>query len=171
MNIFNILASQWCESIDFIVQYISPHELFKFAIISKKNCLYVKTYLKRVREKYKDIKYGFFINNIDGVKMLDINLPHEKCLLSVWNNRDDYMDKQGYFFGTGCSYQFANKAIVRIVKIQRRSQESFKIYGWVLSGKCTYMMKGEEGEYFRQYPFWSYINISNYERFTIIPYK
>ena len=173
MNIFNTLADQWCESIDYIVQYISPHELYKFAIISKKNCSYVKTYLNRVRKKYKDIKYGFFVNHVDGVCMLDIKLPHEKCLISVWNNRDDYMDIHGNyaFFGGGCSFQFAHKAIVRIVKIERRCQDSFRIYGWVLSGKSTYMMKGEKGSYFRQYPFWSFINTSKYERFELIPYK
>ena len=75
-----------------------------------------------------------------------------------------------HFWG-GPATQFANNALIRIIKITQESEYRIKVYGWVLSGAGTYMMKGKQGPYFRSYPFWSYITIHNYKRFRLLPYR
>jgi hypothetical protein len=177
INKFEILASLWTESLDMIVANLLPQELFIFANTSKKNCYYVKDFLKRIKSKYIDesgYTYGFSIEKTDAGDKLNLILPHKNCLIKILNNNDNYMDQTGY--STALSFgSIRHSAFIRIVKIKRISDCSFKLYGWVLSGKGIHMMRNDKGglvkKYFRPYPLWSFITISNYNRFEIVPYK
>lgn len=169
------LGDCWVSTLDNIVQYLKPQECFKFAKTSKKKLEYVKTYLNRVQEDYTDYGFSEVCTPGESTLKLKFKLPHEKCLLRVWEIEGSrgfmQITSDTCHFWGGPATQFANNALIRIIKITQESEYRIKVYGWVLSGAGTYMTKGKQEPYFRSYPFWSYITIHNYKRFRLWPYR
>lgn len=162
---FQKLSNCWMDELDQIIKFLEPCDFVNFASVSKNKTALIQKYLKKISKKYKD--YGFKTSD----EALIINLPHQKCLMKVWWD-NGYCDLQGYNFFGGPCFQFASKAIVKITKINKRSDCSYIVYGWCLGGEGTYkMMNGDGKKYFRPYPFWSYITHNNYKRFSFVPYK
>ena len=146
---FQKLSNCWMDELDQIIKFLEPCDLVNFASVSKNKTALIQKYLKKISQKYKD--YGFKTSD----EALIIN-----C------------DLQGYNFFGGPCFQFASKAIVKITKINQRSDCSYIVYGWCLGGEGTYkMMSGDGKKYIRPYPFWSYITHKNYKRFSFVPYK
>jgi hypothetical protein len=157
------LANLW-ENLDHILTFLPTKNLVSFANINKKSLKLVQRLFKSINESHDD--YGFIVG--ENIKY---KLPHEKCLLKIWSDRGhDLQHKSNNFFGGNYSYQFANDAIIEIVTIKQISNTRIKVWGWVLSGYGTYMMRGIKGkEYFRPYPIWTYITINTYKRFKLMP--
>jgi len=174
------LGNLW-ESYDHILAFLPTKNLASFATINKKSLKFVQEFFKRINKSYKKSDYGFILGADTGNEGLQFKLPHEKCLLKIWEDRGQFHDHVTHrvfkaagrstpLFGKDYSYQFANNAIIQIVKITQRSQDTIKVHGWVLSGSGTFkMLDDQDKEYFRPYPIWSYITVNTYKRFKILP--
>ena len=167
----------WCEKLDLIVQYLSPHDMFNFAKTEKANLSHVKNHLQRVKKKYEKKTYGFKISG-ESNDQISFDLPHEKCLMKVWSRQGKschpfmFTGSDNDFFD-GPSFQFASQAFMHIVSIKQDSVFRIRATGWCLSGHGVYMMKNKETSksYFRPYPIWTFINPRNYKRFKFIPFR
>ena len=169
------LGNLW-ESYDHILAFLPTKNLASFATINKKSLKFVQEFFKRIKKSYEKSDYGFTLG--PGNEGIQFKLPHENCLLKVWEDHGQFHDHVTHRvcadrsppFGKDYHYQFANNAIIQIVKIIQRSQDTIKVHGWVLSGSDTFMMLDDQGkEYFRPYPIWSYITVNTYKRFKILP--
>ena len=177
------LNSLWCEKLDFIVQYLSPHDMFNFAKTEKTNLSHVKNHLLRVKKKYEEKTYGFKIGG-ESNNQISFDLPHKKCLMRVWARQgrschpfmftgSDHSDPFSSDFFDGPHYQFASQALMHIVSIKQDSEFRIRATGWCLSGEGVYMMKNKKTNrsYFRPYPMWTFINPRNFGRFKFIPFR
>ena len=170
------LGNLW-QRYDLILQFLPTKDLASFANINKKSLKFVQDFFKTIKKSHEKSHYGFILGDDGGGDGgIQFILPHEKCLLKVWEDKGQFHDhvvhrKSNQFFKPGgYSYQFANNAIIQITKIIQRSQDTIKVHGWVLSGSGTFKMLDNLGkEYFRPYPIWSYITVDTYKRFKILP--
>ena len=180
------LGNLW-ESYDHILTFLPTKNLASFANINKKSLKFVQEFFKRIKKSYEKSDYGFILGDDGGGDGgIQFKLPHKNCLLKVWEDHGQFHDHVTHrvfkesptlkrhrstpLFGKDYSYQFANNAIIQIVKITQRSQDTIKVHGWVLSGSGTFMMRDDQDkEYFRPYPIWSYITVNTYKRFKILP--
>jgi len=149
---------------------MTPKEISSYAEIDKENLVFVQNYMKRVIKSYNKNDYGIVVKD-DEIKF---KVPHEKCLMKVWYDKGYadltvHRDTRFFFDRRHTSYQFAENALIRIVKLEKVGEQTLKLYGWVLSGGGTFMMINGEQKYFRPYPLWSYITILNYNKFELIP--
>ena len=168
------LGNLW-ESYDPILVFLPTKDLASFANINKKSLKFVQEFFKRINKSYPPKSYGIIFKD-EGITF---KLPHKNCLLKIWEDRGQFHDhvthrvfagRSAPLFGRDYSYQFANNAIIQIVKITQRSEDTIKVHGWVLSGSGTFKMRDDQGkEYFRPYPIWSFITVNTYKRFKILP--
>jgi hypothetical protein len=164
------LGNLW-QRYDLILKYLPTKDLASFANISKKSLKFVQDFFKTIKKSYENSHYGFIL----GHEGIQFKLPHEKCLLKIWEDKGQIYDhvthrNSNEFFKSGYSYQFANNATIQITKIKQKSQDVIKVHGWVLSGSGTFKMIDKDGKrYFRPYPIWSYITVDTYKRFKILP--
>ena len=170
------LGNLWA-SFDLILQFLPTKDLALFANVSKKSLTFVQDFFKTIKKSHENSHYGFICTGADaaGGAGVQFKLPHEKCLLKIWEDKGQIYDhvthrNSNEFFKSGYSYQFANNAIIQITKIIQRSESVIKVHGWVLSGSGTFKMVDKQGKrYFRPYPIWSYITVDTYKRFKILP--
>ena len=170
------LGNLWA-SFDLILQFLPTKDLALFANVSKKSLTFVQDFFKTIKKSHENSHYGFICTGADaaGGAGVQFKLPHEKCLLKIWEDKGQIYDhvthrNSNEFFKSGYSYQFANNAIIQITKIIQRSESVIKVHGWVLSGSGTFKMIDKDGKrYFRPYPVWSYITVDTYKRFKILP--
>lgn len=171
------LGNLW-ESYDPILVFLPTKNLASFANINKKSLKFVQRFFKKINKSHEKSDYGFTLRIDTGNEGIQFKLPHKNCLLKVWEDRGQFHDhvthrvfagRSAPLFGQDYSYQFANNAIIQIVKITQRSQDTIKVHGWVLSGSGTFKMRDGDKEYFRPYPIWSFITVNTYKRFKILP--
>ena len=169
------LGNLWA-SFDLILQFLPTKDLVLFANISKKSLEFVQNFFKTIKKSHENSHYGFILGDDGGGEGgVQFKLPHEKCLLKIWEDKGQIYDhvthrNSNEFFKSGYSYQFANNAIIQITKIIQKSESVIKVHGWVLSGSGTFKMVDKQGKrYFRPYPIWSYITVDTYKRFKILP--
>ena len=164
------LGNLWA-SFDLILQFLPTKDLALFANVSKKSLTFVQDFFKTIKKSHENSHYGFIL----GERGVQFKLPHEKCLMKIWEDKGQIYDhvthrNSNEFFKSGYSYQFANNAIIQITKIIQKSESVIKVHGWVLSGSGTFKMVDKHGKrYFRPYPIWSYITVDTYKRFKILP--
>ena len=169
------LGNLWA-SFDLILQFLPTKDLALFANVSKKSLQFVQDFFRTIKKSHENSHYGYILGNDGGGEGgVQFKLPHEKCLLKIWEDKGQIYDhvthrNSNEFFKSGYSYQFANNAIMQITKITQRSESVIKVHGWVLSGSGTFKMIDKDGKrYFRPYPIWSYITVDTYKRFKILP--
>jgi len=164
------LGNLW-QRYDLILQYLPTKDLASFANISKKSLKFVQNFFKTIKKSYENYNYGFIL----GHEGIQFKLPHEKCLLKIWEDKGQIQDhvthrNSNEFFKSGYSYQFANNATIQITKIKQKSRDVIQVWGWVLSGSGTFkMIDKNDKRYFLPYPIWSYITVNTYKRFKILP--
>ena len=119
------LGNLWA-SFDLILQFLPTKDLALFANVSKKSLTFVQDFFNTIKKSHENSHYGFISGDDGGGEGgVQFKLPHEKCLLKIWEDKGQIYDhvthrNSNEFFKSGYSYQFANNAIMQITKITQR---------------------------------------------------